>query len=363
MSESFLLTRVLLRFQHPSEDLHGELSAVAISDDGSLWVGSDEYLTLERLSPIEPGVYGEHEAHAIADFIELPNTKDEIDIEGMDFTDSYLWFVGSHSTKRKKPKGKTIEKDLKRLTKIKSEANRYLLARIPVVGGMPLKSCSHPDNPDLCLSAAALQTNPEGNILMDALRDDPHLGPFVKVNLPSKDNGLDIEGLAVRGQKVFLGLRGPVLRGWAVLLEIEVTETAPGLLGLKAIGKDGQLYKKHLLDLDGLGVRELCWLGDDLIVLGGSTMELAGATRLFCLKNPLELEEDSICDRDSDRLVRWFDLPFTPDGDKAEGLALFPCLGQSQALLVVYDSPREARKPEPKGVFADVFLVGNESSE
>src|SRR5918999_1164596 len=30
------------------------------------------------------------------------------------------------------------------------------------------------------------------------------------------DQEIDIEGLAVSGERVFLGLRGPVLRGWAV---------------------------------------------------------------------------------------------------------------------------------------------------
>ena len=31
--------------------------------------------------------------------------------------------------------------------------------------------------------------------------------------IPSNDNGFDVEGLAVSGNRVFLGLRGPVLAG------------------------------------------------------------------------------------------------------------------------------------------------------
>ena len=40
--------------------------------------------------------------------------------------------------------------------------------------------------------------------------------------IPGKDNGLDIEGLAVDGHRLLLDPRGPVLRGWSALLEIAV---------------------------------------------------------------------------------------------------------------------------------------------
>jgi hypothetical protein len=38
--------------------------------------------------------------------------------------------------------------------------------------------------------------------------------------LPGKDNGFDVEGLAVFGARLFVGLWGPVLCGWAVILEL-----------------------------------------------------------------------------------------------------------------------------------------------
>jgi hypothetical protein len=52
-----------------------------------------------------------------------------------------------------------------------------------------------------------------------------------------------------------------------------------------------------------------------------------------------------------------FDLPFTIGSDHAEGMAIFPCLGQEDALLLIYDSPDPARKPSANSVFADVFLL------
>ena len=69
-------------------------------------------------------------------------------------------------------------------------------------------------------------------------KSDRHLSPWLA--LPGKDNGFDIEGVAVSGERVFLGLRGPVLRGWAVVLELHPEEDGAATLGLKKIGPQGR---------------------------------------------------------------------------------------------------------------------------
>ncbi len=53
MSDGFLLSRVLLRFQHDVERVLNDLSAVTTTPSGHLWVGTDEGLTIERLSPVD----------------------------------------------------------------------------------------------------------------------------------------------------------------------------------------------------------------------------------------------------------------------------------------------------------------------
>ena len=358
MPESFLLGRLLLQFNSEAADIITDLSAVALTPDGNLWVGSDETTLIERLSPVGPHIFGKHQRFAIADFIDLPG-KCEIDIEGMDFSSDYLWVVGSHSTKRKKTKGKDPDKDIEKLAQIETEVNRYLLARIPVKNGTLCKSISDPKTPKNQLKAGYLQTTKTGNLLTDALKDDSHLGLFLSVPIPSKENGFDIEGLAVRGNRIFIGLRGPVLRGWAIILEIEVQESKQGVLKLKAIGESGKFYKKHFVDLNGLGVRELCWNGEDLIVLAGPTMTLSGATRVFRLKEILGRSGDSITGQDGGDLEVLFDLPFKVGTDNAEGLSLFPYLDGQNSLLVVYDSPDAGRMVEGNGIFADVFKLGS----
>jgi hypothetical protein len=358
MPESFLLSRLLLQFNSETADIVTDLSAVALTPDGNLWIGSDETTSLERLSPVGPHIFGKHQRFAIADFIDFSEQAGEIDIEGIDFNSNYLWLVGSHSTKRQKVKGKNLNKDLEKLAQIETDVNRYLLARIPVKNGSLCKSISDPENPKTQLTAGCLQQTKTGNLLTDALKNDSHLGLFLSVPLPSKENGFDIEGLAVRGNRIFLGLRGPVLRGWAIILEIEVQESKQGVLKLKAIGEKGKFYKKHFFDLNGLGVRELCFAGEDLIILAGPTMTLSGAMRVFRLKGILGRQGDSISGPDTGDLEVLFDLSFKVGADNAEGLALFPCLGQSNSLLVVYDSPDAGRMVDKNAIFADVFRLG-----
>lgn len=357
MYDPFLLTRVLLRFGTPSEDVHGELSALTISPDGSLWTGSDELLSVERLSPQEPHMFGDHTPFYLGDFVELFDQESEIDIEGMDFSHHYLWFTGSHSTKRKKAKGKKPDKDLERLTHVKADANRYLIGRIPVVNGRPLKTSSHPQAPETTMHAGTLQKTRDSNILFEALTQDPHIGEFLSFSLPSKDNGFDIEGLAVHGQRVFLGLRGPVTRGWAIMIEIEIAEPQPGVLTLNELGDHGARYRKHFLDLNGLGIRDLCFRGDDLIILAGPTMQLEGAMEVFQMREALDLDENSLSWQGEDGLELLFNLPFTIGSDHAEGVALYSCLGYPDSLLVVYDSPDPQRQTAPDEVMADVFRL------
>ena len=361
MSAGFLLTRVLLKFEDLKEDLIADLSAITITPDGCLWLGSDEFLGVERLLPQESCVFANHQHFSLKDIFELPDDEDEIDIEGLDYSEGYIWVIGSHSTKRKKPKQKSPEDDLERLTIIKSELNRYLLARIPVVNQELVKKSKSTNESEEPLFAARLEINDQYNPLIEVLRHDDHIGEMISTRLPSKENGLDIEGVAVKGNRIFLGLRGPVIRGLGIILELEVTANPNGILQLNPLGSSGQLYYKHLVDLDGLGIRELCFDGDDLMILSGPTMDVDGFQKLFRFQNILSYQADSITWQDSEDLNLLFELPLKIQEDKAEGLVMFPCLGQSEAVMVVYDSPSYQRKISPDTVLADVFTLGQSS--
>ena len=68
-------------------------------------------------------------------------------------------------------------------------------------------------------------------------------------------------------------------------------------------------------------------------------MDLEGAMQMFRLEDVLDHSNDTLWDQDSGALKVLFDLPFTIGSDHAEGLALIPCLGYEDSLMVVYDSP------------------------
>lgn len=320
----------------------------------TLWVANDESGSVERLT-LAGSKAAHHVQFDLADFLDLPaeGGKDgtpEIDIEGMDVADGYLWVAGSHSLKRCKPgPDDPVDKAIKRLARTEPEANRFLLARIPLVEGDGLPALARKAKPR---RAQQLRGDAKGNELTRLLRKDRHLGPFI--GLPGKENGFDIEGLAVAGERVFLGLRGPVLRGWAIVLELRPRGDGDRLELVPVEGKKGTRVRKHFLQLGGLGVRDLCLHGDDLLVLAGPTMGLDGPVRV--LRWPGAAQCEGPCLLEAGMLQPVLEIPHGEGCDHAEGLALYcPQGARGEALLVVYDSPAPSRQVGVSGLRADVF--------
>ena len=340
------------------------LSTVLRTGD-NLWLSCDERTSIERLRLTGPHEFGEHCRFELADLLDLTNEEEnvEIDIEGLGECDHYLWIIGSHSLKRKKPDPADADtaKQIARLAKVEEEPSRYLLARVPLLlnaqtGNYELhREAPHPTDPTQTLRAAQLRGTDDSNDLLDLLAQDIHLKAFLPI--PGKDNGFDIEGLAVAPDgRRFVGLRGPVLRGWAVVLELLPREDKHGRLRLDEVpGATEKYYKKHFLDLSGMGLRELRQHGPDLLLLAGPTMDLDGTIAVYRWPNALRNEQDSLIG--ADKLQRLYDIPHghgpTSGQDKAEGMALL----DDQHILIVFDSPTDARKPQPHQVVADSFLL------
>lgn len=391
MESGQLLGRLLLKFDSNAAEVPEDLSAAVRAPDGNLWVAADEAGMIERLSPAEPRVYAQHKRFHVADFIGPAVDGDgEIDIEALDAHAGYLWLVGSHSAKRKKPKGKGVAQDLERLATVEHAPHRFMFARIPFVKGELTAELKNEGEKKRTRAAARVkpaegaergkeeQENgkakkkgggaalPGENLLVELLRRDPHYGPFLArpapegdglLAIPSKDNGLDIEGLVVTDtDRVFIGLRGPVLRGYASILDMRLTEAESGLLE-PGLGKHGKRFAKHFLDLDGLGIRELCVHGKDLLVLAGPTLPVEAPIRLFRVRHFEDLQGDSILDQEKGVLEPLFDIPHAGALDHAEGVANFSYFDESDSVLVVYDTPAPLRRYGPCGVFADIFRL------
>ncbi|KPB13745.1 hypothetical protein AC519_3807 [Pseudomonas savastanoi] len=246
----------LLRFDPALASLRDGISAVQRIGT-TLWIANDETTSLERLTVRNAArgevICDEHRSFSLIKYLKLPLPKSdaEIDIEGLayDHGTGYLWLAGSHSLKRKKAKADdSSQKNIKQLSTVEADGNRYLLARIPVVQEGDSHVLTKKVDTD-ARTAAQLNGNEFGNDLIKEIAKDDQLKDFLLI--PGKDNGLDIEGLVVIGSRLLLGLRGPVLRGWAIVFEIEpeLSKDSTDTLVLKKIGPDGRRYRKHFFEL------------------------------------------------------------------------------------------------------------------
>ena len=274
--------QVALRFTGgPHFGSHANLTAVH-ADGAHLWVAGDETATIERLvldAATAPTRAGRQRSFRLADLVQLPGPANgEADIEGIARAGGWLWAIGSHALVRRRPKPMhDEEKVVRRLGKLRRDPNRYVIVRLAVQLGVDRSP--EPVRVSRDGRRSALVGAPGAENLLDLLRADTHLAPFLAI--PARDNGIDVQGLAVVGDRLYVGLRGPVLRGWAVVLEVRPVQdpTDPGRLAL-GIFPEGARYRKHFLELGGLGVRDLCLDGDDLLVLAGPTMALSGPVRV-----------------------------------------------------------------------------------
>jgi len=82
-----------------------------------------------------------------------------------------------------------------------------------------------------------------------------------------KENGVDIEGIVVRDGKVYLGFRGPVLRGnYVPVVSFEFEEPDE--------------YELMFIELGGRGVRDLAATDDGFLLLAGPVGDGDGSYQL-----------------------------------------------------------------------------------
>ena len=335
--------RVALQFGRTAEHeaLHNISAGTRIGS--TLFVAADEHCGVDRLTLGGNG-WTDHVNIPLGDLLPLQTPEEEADLEGLAADDGWLWAVGSHARTRHKPEkaaGETI--DLAKLARLKETQPRCLLARMPLVEG---PHGWRPVARDGNRHAGMLKQNEHGNAVMKAMASDPLLKPFARI--PAKEGGIDVEGIAVCGNRVALGMRGPVIATHAVLLELVVTPKKSGKLTL-----DGPPFKR-LLRMEGLGIRDLKRHGDDLLILAGPTTGLSGPVALYRWR---DWANEPPQDADKVRLhrpERILDLPFGRGVDHPEGLALW---GEDR-ILVICDSPSPDRVDTGSGtILADVFQI------
>lgn len=179
---------------------------------------------------------------------------DEIDLEGASFEGDRLYLAGSATVKRKKPDKGDREANLKRLQTV-----------IPVSGGKPPRWKTHSN---FVYEIRVKQAGGRPALRVEARHDirerlarDALLRRSLAI--PSKENGLDLEGYCHHEGRHYLALRGPVLRGHAVVAVLD---------------EDFHSMELRFLALGGLGIRSLEYLehptwGAGFFLVAGLTME------------------------------------------------------------------------------------------
>jgi hypothetical protein len=340
---------------HVDSPIWQDISCLAVAGL-SIFCSCDETSSVERVTyDPKTGRAEEHESFALGDAFDLPEGRaGEMDIEGIAISDGHLWVCGSHSLKRDKPK----DDDLAEMEEIDWDANRGFLGRVPLLdrgeGSFTpvVRHDAMDGEPERAARMMEMKRDRDKAPLRRMLAKDPLIGPFI--DLPCKENGFDVEGLAVRGNEVLLGLRGPVLRGLALLVRMEMKVTGDGWLKPRKL-EDGRRYSLHAIDLNGQGIRDLAWQGDRLLILSGATTDLEALQSVFALP-----------DFRPDRLVypleevgRVLDLPIIRGADHAEGIALTGEKG-AERLIVTYDSPHADRTDaDAHELRADVFEIAS----
>ncbi len=222
------------------------------------------------------------------------------DAEGAAYADGFFYVVGSH--------GRSRHGD-------QDDDSSYVVFRFPVdreTGRPPFEPSD-----DKVVGVASSER------LRKAIMQAAVIKDFY--NQPLDEGGVNIEGIAVKDGRMYLGMRGPSVDGHAFILSVNVEATFTENQDLAAAVKRLELG-------NDAGIRDLAPVRDGLLVLSGPVNEQQVEPALFhwneqtgALKKLGELK-----------------LPKSPKGKKAEILLVLR--DQADApwrVLVMFDGPKD----------------------
>jgi len=287
------------------------ISGVAVRGD-FLILGSDEGAAIQVLKRNGLKAYLSDATQVIV----LDNSGDEVDIEGIAAGEKYVYVVGSHSRKRKKvKKSKSSKKNHERLATTKSEPSREQLFQL-----------------QLDADGKLVKDSIKKLTLRDIFADHPVLALFQPI--PSKENGIDIEGIAVneKNNEIYIGFRGPVLRG----------NFTPVMVLTLDDGQFEQTTLKHELryvNLGGRGIRGMTRIEDSFLILGGPVGDEPTPYHLFSWDG-----KDMVPGKDrpkaSEHIKLLCEIPLPNSTAKAEGVEFLEQKESKVYFLVVYDGEK-----------------------
>jgi hypothetical protein len=246
-----------------------------------------------------------------------PDQKDppEMDLEGVAVDGDTVYILGSHSWRRRKVDGKnTYAQNRKALTSpAESQPGRDVLIKLRVNPAGEVKSV-------------------ERTSLRPLLQHEP----FKSFDaIASKENGIDIEGLAYFDGHLYAGFRGPVLRGnYVPVLKVRFDTLV-------------QHHELLFVNLGGRGIRDLAHADNGLLVLAGPVGDGPGSYQLYHWDGLDTVPGADV--HNPGKLLLLGDLPLPqakkggPTAAKAEGLALENESQHFWEILVVFDGVKDGQ--------------------
>lgn len=173
---------------------------------------------------------------------------DELDTEGVAYDSGFFYVIGSHGAPRKTGK--------------KFDPSRFFIFRFKVN--------EQSGKPDFKFSDDFVDTKAieKRNTLREVIKNAQDIGPFAEKPL-NDANGANIEGIAVKGERIFLGFRGPSVGGKAFILVVDVKGVFEGSAMNPRPPKDIPLGDK-------IGIRDLAGLKTGMLILSGPAGDTSG---------------------------------------------------------------------------------------
>lgn len=237
----------------------------------------------------------------------------ELDVEGICAEGDLVYVVGSHSSKRKKVKEDSSWKKNRETfhqDKIEDEASRDWLFRLRL----------NEDGKALAKDRISLR---------GIIRNDPALKAFC--DIPSKENGVDIEGLAIKDGWLHVGFRGPVFRDNYVPV-------------LRLRWEEPDKYELLYVRLGGRSIRDLAAVSDGFLILAGPVGDGTDPHQIYYWNGKDTVPGKDRRPEDTGRLRLLGEIA-PPDKDfKAEGLAVLEEGQDSWQLVIAYDGAKDQNR-------------------
>ncbi|XOF34661.1 MAG: DUF3616 domain-containing protein [Candidatus Electrothrix sp. YB6] len=238
------------------------------------------------------------------DILVLEGDEDEgleLDIEGIGVERNQIYVIGAHCTKQKKVKPTRSRKKNRKLfrdSKIEEEWNRDWLYRVAI-------------------DAEGREVDEQRITLRDIIKNDSVLKTFA--GIPSKENGIDIEGIAAKDGWLYVGFR----ENYVPVMKLQ-------------FDKPEKSYELLYVQLGGRGIRDLAAVSDGFLLLAGPVGDGSDSYQLYHWNGRDVIPGSDVKDDEQGKLHLLGEIT-PPSAGKVEGVTVLEEHDSRYELIIAYD--------------------------